>query len=322
MRRSTQMQRARKCLRKVFAGIRFTPSATTSAYGEPASMPPYSNMLATFSTDADEASLTNLLKELEGKLGDSPDLRRQGTVMMDIDLLEYGGERRHHDDWQRSYVKKLQRLLLLTSYILFFSFALLGQARAESGTVLLGKAIEYYQGRKYHESILAFEKLRRHYQLNPRFTAYLGFSYYKESLYEEAVACLTESIPQLTAYSPLEQAVYLYACAESHFYLSNYEQALPYYEQALPLTSGLDAADIHYHLAFCYYLQPDLVPADTLAPDTIAADTLISKPSTAHFLTANRLYKEAAALKPLSPLHAARLSQTTTMLRALIKQEE
>ena len=95
--------------------------------------------------------------------------------------------------------------------------------------------------------MIAFEQLQRHYQLNPRFIAYLGFSYYKESMYEEATEYLEKSIPQLTAYSPHEQAVYLYACAESHFNLSHYQQALPYYQQALPLTTGLDAADINYH---------------------------------------------------------------------------
>ena len=207
-------------------------------------------------------------------------------------------------------------LILIILFNFQFSFFNFPRVHADSGTVLLGKAIEYYQGRKYHESILTFEKLRRKYQLNPRFTAYLGFSYYKENMYEEAVECLEESIPQLTAYSPLEQAVYLYACAESHFNLAQYQQALPYYKQALPLTTGLDAADINYHMAFCYYLD------ETLIPDTLVTDTIPVSVTVEFFLEANRLYKEAAAVSPLSPLHTARLAQTTKMLRAFMREEE
>ncbi len=168
---------------------------------------------------------------------------------------------------------------------------------------MLGKAIDYYQGRKYHECILAFENLRRHYQLNPRFTAYLGFSYYKTQQYPEAVEFLEESIPSLKAYSPLEQAVYLYACAESHFALAQYSEALPYYTQALPLTNGLDKADVNYHMAFCYYFQ---------GTDSTSVNQTIQ-----HFTTANELYKRNASQTALSELHTARLSQTENMLRAL-----
>ena len=107
VRRSAQMQRARKCLRKMFCGIRFTTSVTTPACGETDCTPPYSNMLAKFSTDADETAITSQLKELETRLGDSPTMRQQGRVMMDIDIMEYDGERRHLDDWQRPYVKIL-----------------------------------------------------------------------------------------------------------------------------------------------------------------------------------------------------------------------
>lgn len=176
---------------------------------------------------------------------------------------------------------------------------------AEPASVLLGKAIEYYQGRKYHECILAFENLRRHYQLNPRFTAYLGFSYYKTQQYPEAIDFLEESIPSLKAYSPQEQAVYLYACAESHFALAQYSEALPYYTQALPLINGLDKADVNYHMAFCYYFQ--------------GTDSTSVNQTILHFTSANDIYRESARQSALSELHTARLSQTENMLRALRK---
>ncbi len=320
--RAVQLMRARQYIIRTFPDAQFSPMVTMPA--EPVVSVPvnyYSNLLATFTTSLDETSLTILLKDIEQSLGSCSTLRRQGIVMMDIDLLQYDNERRHTSDWQRQYVKKLLRHLFLAFSLLVLSFIPLGRAHAESATTLLSKAIEYYQGRKYHESIIAFEQLQRHYQLNPRFIAYLGFSYYKESMYEEATEYLEKSISQLTAYSPHEQAVYLYACAESHFNLSHYQQALPYYQQALPLTTGLDAADINYHMAFCYYLDETLIP-DTLVTDTLTSDTANTNVIINYFLKANRLYKEAATISPLSPLHAARLSQTTKMLRAFMREEE
>lgn len=194
-----------------------------------------------------------------------------------------------------------KRTLTLLILAIAFSLAVLSDSRREQDKELLGKAIEYYQGRKYHECILTFERLRRHYQLNPRFTAYLGFSYYKERQYEEAVACLREGIPSLSVYSPREQAVYLYACAESLFLLGQYSEALPYYTQALPMVSGCDAADVNYHMGFAYYMQ--------MPPDTYSAYQ--------HLTTANEQYVAASHHSPLDELHSARLAQTTTMLRAL-----
>ena len=182
--------------------------------------------------------------------------------------------------------------------------------KREQDRELLGKAIEYYQGRKYHECILTFEKLRRHYQLNPRFTAYLGFSYYKEQQYEEAAECLKEGIPSLSVYSPKEQAIYFYACAESLFQLGRYEEALQYYEDALPLTDGNDSADIHFHAGFCYINQ---IVIDTLSASEKDSLALL------HLSSANALYMQSAERGTLDDLHKARLAQTTTMLRAMQK---
>ena len=39
---------------------------------------------------------------------------------------------------------------------------------------LLAKAIDYYQGSKYHEALLFFEQLNSRYVLNPRFKAYMA----------------------------------------------------------------------------------------------------------------------------------------------------
>lgn len=216
---------------------------------------------------------------------------------------------------EKTLHKRIAALLIAFS-LLFPLYGLPPLREGEGGrhgVELLSKAIEYYQGRKYHECILTFEQLRRHYQLNPRFTAYLGFSYYKEQQYEEAASCLKEGIPSLSVYSPKEQAVYLYACAESLFQLGHYAEALDYYEKALPLTEGYDSADIHFHAGFCHINQ---IAHDSLSAARSDSIALV------HFTTANTLYKEAQTRIHLDELHKARLAQTTTMLRAMQKHTQ
>ena len=109
--RAIQMMRARSFLTKEFSGIRFTKMVTMPAYDKPDDKLYYSNMLATFSTELDEQSLITLLKKAELELDDTPELRKRGIVMMDLDLLQYGKEKHHTDDWQRAYVKQLMEEL-------------------------------------------------------------------------------------------------------------------------------------------------------------------------------------------------------------------
>ena len=101
------MQRAKESLMQAFPDITFTPAVTSPAYGMDNDAPHYTNMLATFHTNADEQHLTAQLKHLERELGDTPTLRSQGTVMMDLDLLQYHNHKRHPGDWKRPYIKEL-----------------------------------------------------------------------------------------------------------------------------------------------------------------------------------------------------------------------
>ena len=109
--RAIQMMRARNLLTKELEGIRFTKMVTMPAYDKPDDKLYYSNMLATFSTELDEQSLIMLLKNAEMELDDTSELRKRGIVMMDLDLLQYGEEKHHTDDWQRTYVKQLMEEL-------------------------------------------------------------------------------------------------------------------------------------------------------------------------------------------------------------------
>lgn len=294
-----QMALARKLLSQAFPGARFTRALTSPACpGEGM----YSNMLAEFDTDIENEMLVSTLKSMEYEMGDRAELRQEGKVMMDLDILRYGNEKHHHDDWERPYIKRLLRYAMKMILVLMMALPATAMAAGSADVDLLSRAIEYYQGGKYHESIVAFERLRRDYNLNPRFTAYLGMSYYKEMQYEEAVECLRQSLPELQAYSPHERAVYTYSCAESLFHLERYTESIKYYEQALPLVSGNDKGDVLFHNAFAHYLTQG---------DTDEVVRLFSE--------ALEAYKSST--DTATSLQVARLRQTETMLRGLKKVE-
>ena len=292
-----QMALARKVLTETFTDVRFTRTLTSLACPGNGV---YSNMLAQFTTEISEAELVKILKRLECEMGDSEQQRNKGMVMMDLDILRYEDTKRHLRDWDRPYIKRLLRYTMRIIVLLLVMTCTLQAQAADTDKELLGKAIEYYQGGKYHESILVFERLKKHYELNPRFVAYLGMSYYKEMQYKEAAACLKQCLPELTAYSPMEQAVYSYSCAESLFHLEHYKEAITYYERTLPLVSGNDKGDVLFHNAFAHYLTQGKTEKVALL-----------------FNEALTLYR--ANTSTATSLQVARLRQTENMLHGIIK---
>ena len=258
-----QMTKAKKILKKSFPDIVFTDVMYSAAYGQENTLNArdYANMMASCTTRLNISDLNILLKNIETSVGNTPALRSKGIVMMDIDLMKYKTTRYHISDWSREYIMKLySQLRYIISVVLLFLCFNIFCAAAKTTTnntdsELLGKAIEYYVGGKYHESILLFEKIKKTYRLNPRFLAYLGFSYYKENNYKEASKCLQTSIPSLTSFSPKEQSVYIYACAESLFMLHKYKESMRYYDMLIPLTVGNDMGDVLFHKAFSIYFD-------------------------------------------------------------------
>lgn len=162
---------------------------------------------------------------------------------------------------------------------------------------LLGKAIEYFGGEKYHESMIVFENLKEKYKLNPRFEAYLGVCYFKEQDYEKAVKTLSKVIPALEPFPPHERALYYYSCAESHFMLENYDSAKVYFEKTIPVCRKEDQGNVYFRLGFCSLFKEDY-------------DKAIDNFGLAYywFGRLNRQNKESKARK----------KQTETMLRTLL----
>lgn len=116
----------------------------------------------------------------------------------------------------------------------------------------LARGLEYFRAAQYHECLLLLAPLDSAYQLNPRYRAFLGVCYYHEADYKRAAACLDETLPQLSLFSPQERSLYYWTAAESHFLQGEYAQALPLYDTMSSLCLPPDRADALYRLAFCH----------------------------------------------------------------------
>ena len=130
-----------------------------------------------------------------------------------------------------------------------------------SDSELLGKAIDYFQSGKFHEALLIFDKLDRRYKLNPRFRAFIAVCHYYDWNDEQTCEYLDSLIPQLEPFAPHERSIYYYINAESHFNLKQYEQAIPYYEQALNVCYDNEKSDAFYRMGYCYLFNNDTVTA-------------------------------------------------------------
>ena len=69
----------------------------------------YLNQLAYAETALTADELQRKLKNIEQHLGRTNEERSQGIVRIDLDLLLYGQQRYHLNDWERPYVKQLLR---------------------------------------------------------------------------------------------------------------------------------------------------------------------------------------------------------------------
>lgn len=311
------MSKVREILAPHFPDIVFTETMISAAYGQSEEAEPYANMMASCTTNLSREDLTSLLKSIERQAGNTRELRRQGVVMMDIDLMEYASVRCHDKDWDRPYIKKLYSALLkLICLLLCWSATVCAQGgnrrNNTADSELLGKAVEYYMGEKYHECTLTLEKLKKTYKLTPRILAYLGFSYYKEAKYKEATECLTSAIPQLSAFSSKEQAVYMYACAESFFMQQQYARSIDFYDKLTELTEGNDKGDVLFHRAFSVYLDKQIENHMKDLHYLEGISDYITQ-SYKDFTEALSLYK--ANVSSATPLQTARMKQCEIMIK-------
>ena len=95
---------AREQLTQLLTEVRFTSAIWTKPIGT-IREEPYLNQLCEGTTALGDGLLGEVLKQLERRLGRTHN--EDGIVVLDLDLLEYDGERHHLRDWDRNYVKDL-----------------------------------------------------------------------------------------------------------------------------------------------------------------------------------------------------------------------
>lgn len=147
--------------------------------------------------------------------------------------------------------RRLLPRLLATILVAWLSLAAVAQQR-QDGAEQLGMALEYFQGGKYHESLLIFQRLDKKYKLNPRFRAYIGLCYYYEWNYKKSVEYFDKVLPLLGGLAPHELSVYYYSAGESYFQMQQYAKALPYYEKDLTVCYNQEKGDVCYRIGLCH----------------------------------------------------------------------
>lgn len=115
----------------------------------------------------------------------------------------------------------------------------------------LARAIDYFQGGKYHEALVLLQPLDSAYTLSPRLRAQMGVCLWHEEQWEAACRVIGDALPHLDAFAPEERAVYVYAEAESHFCLARYAEAAAAYDTYLTLCHSNERAEAHYRLGLC-----------------------------------------------------------------------
>lgn len=98
------LTKAREQLTQLMTEVHFTSAIWTEPINS-SRKEPYLNLLCKGTTAFSEGLLCEVLKETEKRIGRIKN--EDGIVVIDLDLLEYDGQRHHLRDWSRDYVKRL-----------------------------------------------------------------------------------------------------------------------------------------------------------------------------------------------------------------------
>lgn len=147
----------------------------------------------------------------------------------------------------------IQKKIIICIFVSLLALAAIGQtARTMPDKEQLEIALDYFSSSKYREALTLLTKLDKKYKLNPRFKAYIGVCHYYEWNYKEACKYLDATIKDIEVYAPHERSIYYFTDAESHFFLEEYEKAIPLYEKMLNVCFNNEKGDAFFRLGFCY----------------------------------------------------------------------
>lgn len=108
-RRHANMQKAMMLIGQNLQAAVFTQAIDTEPIGMETDM--FLNAMASAQTTLSIDETIAMLKDIEAKCGNTAELRQEGKIVMDIDLMQYDGERLHKNDWNRPYIKHLHKEL-------------------------------------------------------------------------------------------------------------------------------------------------------------------------------------------------------------------
>lgn len=100
----TNLAKAREQLTQLLTEVHFTSAIWTDPVAT-SHKERYLNQLCKATTAFGEGLLCEVLKETEKRIGRTKN--EDGIVAIDLDLLEFDGQRHHLRDWSRDYVKNL-----------------------------------------------------------------------------------------------------------------------------------------------------------------------------------------------------------------------
>ncbi len=160
----------------------------------------------------------------------------------------------------------IQKKIIICIFVSQLALAAIGQtARTMPDKEQLEIALDYFSSSKYREALTLLTKLDKKYKLNPRFKAYIGVCHYYEWNYKEACKYLDATIKDIEVYAPHERSIYYFTDAESHFFLEEYEKAIPLYEKMLNVCFNNEKGDAFFRLGFCYiHINENKVALDNL----------------------------------------------------------
>ena len=98
------LAKAREQLTQLMVEAHFTSAIWTEPIAT-SRKEPYLNQLCKATTTFGEGLLCEVLKETEKRIGRIKN--EDGIVVIDLDLLQFDGQRHHLRDWSRDYVKNL-----------------------------------------------------------------------------------------------------------------------------------------------------------------------------------------------------------------------
>lgn len=93
---------AEERLRGLFSAVHVSRTIVSPAVDNPGEVPDYANVVVVADTTLLYGELHSKVKQIEREMGRDAD-RKEETVEIDIDILQYGVNRYKPNDWQRPY---------------------------------------------------------------------------------------------------------------------------------------------------------------------------------------------------------------------------